>query len=296
MNSLVENQIEKFISTPIKKREVLSSAFNMKCEKITLLDNKKYIFKYYVKKNEEFNSITSEANSLKYLSKIITDIFPKIYFNSEELLVTEYIKHNSVKNNNYQIDLAEQVIKLHNIKNDKYGFDFDSQIGGLKQPNKLESNWSNFFLNKRINMIFEKINREKIMPQSINHKIEMLMKDINNYLPNNPTSRLIHGDLWEGNILFNNGSFAGLIDPGIYFAHNELEIAYLTWFKFIDEKFLNHYSNYIKIDKYFQKYEPIYQLYFSLLNIYLWDREYYLKDTNILLNKIFRQSSKKNLD
>ena len=54
--------------------------------------------------------------------------------------------------------------------------------------------------------------------------------------------------------------------------------------------FLDFYSNFIKIDKYFIKYEPIYQLYFSLLNVGLWNREFYLKDTENLLNKIFKHT------
>ena len=114
------------------------------------------------------------------------------------------------------------------------------------------------------------------------------MKNIENYLPKKTNISLLHGDLWSGNILFNDGKLAGLIDPGIYFGHNELEIAYLTWFKFVDNKFLNFYSNTLNIDKYFYKYEPIYQLYFSLLNVSLWDRNFYLKDVNKLLNKIFK--------
>ena len=36
--------------------------------------------------------------------------------------------------------------------------------------------------------------------------------------------------MWEGNILFKNKKFAGFIDPGTFYGHNELEIAYLTWF------------------------------------------------------------------
>ena len=67
MNSLVENQINKFILGKfIKKRETLSFAFNMKCEKITLNTGEIFIAKYYQKKNENFNSIISETNSLPY--------------------------------------------------------------------------------------------------------------------------------------------------------------------------------------------------------------------------------------
>ena len=260
----------------------------MRCEKICLEDNKVFVAKYYIKKNNGFNSIKSETNSLIYLSKKLFSIFPAIKFKSKNLLIIDYIKHNNIKYNDYQTILANEILKLHNISNNKYGFIFDAQIGGLKQSNEFEVDWINFFLNKRLNMIFEKINKEDPMPTAVNKKIEKLMKNIENYLPKNPNISLLHGDLWSGNILFNDGKLVGLIDPGIYFGHNELEIAYLTWFKFVDDSFLNFYSNEINIDKYFYKYEPVYQLYFSLLNIFLWDKNFYLKDTNRLLNKIFK--------
>ena len=98
----------------------------------------------------------------------------------------------------------------------------------------------------------------------------------------------MHGDLWEGNILFNKGELVGLIDPGVHFAHNEMELAYLTWFKYIDSEFFNHYNKYIQVDNNYFEYEPIYQLYFCLLNVHLWSRKY-IKNTRNLLKKIIKK-------
>ena len=289
MNSLAENEIKQYIAGRLViNREILSEAFNMRCVKISLQDNSIFVAKYYTKKKIGFNSIVSETNSLIYLSKVLSSLFPEVKFKSKNLLIMDYIKHNNIKNNDYQIILAKEILKIHTISNNECGFNFDAQIGGLQQSNRFELNWVEFFLNKRLNMIFEKINKDNSMPHTINKKIEKLMKNIGNYLPKKTNISLLHGDLWSGNILFNDGKLAGLIDPGIYFGHNELEIAYLTWFKFVDNKFLNFYSNILNIDKYFYKYEPIYQLYFSLLNVSLWDRNFYLKDVNKLLNKIFK--------
>ena len=59
--------------------------------------------------------------------------------------------------------------------------------------------------------------------------------------------------MWEGNILFKKNKFIGFIDPGSFFGHNEMEVAYLRWFNpsFIDSKFLEKYNDYIKLDKNF---------------------------------------------
>ena len=102
INSLVENQINSFISNKkIKYRKILSQAFGMQCEKIILDNGKSYIIKYYISKKEKFNSIVSETSSLLYLLKKNLNIFPKIYFYSDDLLITEYINHNNFKNKNY---------------------------------------------------------------------------------------------------------------------------------------------------------------------------------------------------
>ena len=286
MNSLVENQINKFLSgRGIIERKILSKAFNIKCEKVILDTNQTLIFKYYIKKNQEFNSIISETKSLNFFSKKFPHLFPSIIFSSNNLLIMDYIINNNIKKNDYQELLLKEIIKIHSISNKKFGFDFDSQIGGLRQPNKFNTNWVVFYRDNRLNMIFEILNKTNPMPNTINKKLEKLIKNLHNFIPHNPKISLLHGDLWDGNILFNDGKLVGLIDPGGYFGHNELEIAYLTWFKFIDQKFINEYSNIINLDSSYYEYEAIYQLYFSLLNVHLWSRDY-IKDVEDLLYSI----------
>ena len=285
MNKIAEKQIINYIAErEIKERNILSNSFNIVCEKIILKNNVTFVAKYYQNKKDEFNSIISEANSLSYLSNI-TSLVPKIKFNSDDLLVMDYIENNGIRGENYQLTLANEILKIHKNSNKKYGFKFPAQIGALKQANEFTDNWMVFFRDKRLMSIFELINNNNSMPNHINIKIEKLIKNIHNYIPNSPTPRLLHGDLWSGNILYNNGTLAGLIDPDIYFGHNELEIAYLTWFNFVNEEFIKSYSNIIPIEKDYFEYEPIYQLYYCLLNVHLWDR-IYIKEVEKLLNKI----------
>ena len=287
MNIVANNQIKQFFSNRnIINRKLLSQSFGMNCEKITLEHNKSFVAKYYINNDLDFNSIVSETKSMRYLIDRFPNLFPKIRFSSDKLLIMDYIKSNNIKNNDYQVRLAKEILNIHKVNNDRFGFMFDAQIGGLRQKNNFQKNWINFFINNRLNDIFELINKKESMPKKINYKIEKLMNDIENRLPKFPNISLLHGDMWEGNILFNNGDLVGLIDPGIFFGHNEMEIAYLTWFKYIDETFLDFYSNEIKIDKNYKEYESIYQIYYSLLNVYLWERDYYLKDVDVLLDKV----------
>ena len=198
----------------------------------------------------------------------------------------EYIENNKKKSNKLNSEFIYQIAKLHSKSHNDYGFDFDTQIGGMKQPNKFESNWVEFFCEKRLNLIFEHISKTDPMPNNINKKLEILLKNLNNELPSNPKPSLLHGDLWEGNILYNNDKLVGFIDPGSFYGHNEMEIAYLRWFKLVGRAFIEMYSNYSPVDKMYFKYEPIYQIYYSLMNVHLWNRDYYIQDVESLLNKL----------
>ena len=88
-------------------------------------------------------------------------------------------------------------------------------------------------------------------------------------------------------VLFKQKKFVGFIDPGSFFGHNEMEVAYLRWFNpvFVDSKFLDKYNDKIKLDKNYLLYEPIYQLYYALSNVALWDK-FYIKETKRLLKKL----------
>ena len=269
------------------KRIFIQEAFGIVCEKI-VLDNKKiFVLKYYKKQIDKnnFNALKAEVDSLHYLRNSGFLLFPNVIFSEDELIILEFIDHenNVVEVNN--TNFLDIILAIHQKNSKYYGFSFDSQIGAMKQPNDIMNDWSEFFQKNRIEIVYDAICKVDPLPKELNIKIEKLILQIKNLLPQSPKPSLLHGDLWKGNILFKNNKVVGLIDPGIFFGHNEMELAYLRFFNFADESFLKRYSSHIALSSEYFLYEPIYQLYYCLLNVYLWSREY-IKNTYDILKKI----------
>ena len=86
---------------------------------------------------------------------------------------------------------------------------------------------------------------------------------------------LIHGDLWGGNVLFDGGRFVGVIDPALYFADPEIEIAYTTMFGTFSERFYDVYAKARPIrDGFWERRVHLYNLYPTLVHVRIYGAPY----------------------
>ena len=278
-------QIENLLNKEkIIKYEILQISFDVVCLKFKLSNKKKYIAKFNIDTNKFFNPIKSEAQNLIYLNNLF-NFFPKLINWNSDYLIIEYLTNDKDSPHETNSDFLKSVVKIHSVSNNIFGFDFSTQMGALEQLNSFEESWVKFYLYNRLIPMFELANKKGNMGKFINKKVNYIFKNIQNFIPNNPKPSLLHGDLWEGNILFKKNKFIGFIDPGSFFGHNEMEVAYLRWFNpsFIDSNFLIKYNEYIRLEKNYLEYEPIYQLYYCLCNVALWNKSY-IKETSRVLN------------
>ena len=96
----------------------------------------------------------------------------------------------------------------------------------------------------------------------------MRMADL---LPLRPPPALLHGDLWNGNILVAEGALAALIDPACYYGHEEVDLAMLTLFGPPEEAFWDSYG---RPEEGWEQRQAVYQLFPALVHLRLFGAGY----------------------
>ncbi|AXH14946.1 fructosamine kinase family protein [Malaciobacter mytili] len=187
---------------------------------------------------------------------------PKVVSVDNNYLVLENIE-KTLPTKEQMIILGEQLAKLHQNKYTQYGFLEDNYIGLSLQKNVLCDNWGEFFFEYRLKTQSSFIKNSKLKKEFLeildnnSSKIKELLNDNCSY----PT--LVHGDLWSGNVLFSKQNIY-LIDPAVYFADREVDIAMTQLFGGFTSDFYMSYHQINKLSEDFDKKEIIYNLYHYL--------------------------------
>ena len=90
--------------------------------------------------------------------------------------------------------------------------------------------------------------------------------------------------MWSGNILVCKGSVKAFIDPAIYYADPEIELAFSTLFSTFGSRFFDCYNEYHPIQPdFFETRRYLYNLYPLLVHAYLFGGHYVNKIEKILV-------------
>jgi fructosamine-3-kinase len=110
-----------------------------------------------------------------------------------------------------------------------YGLEHDGYIGRLPLPNTTAPTWGEFFATRRV-LPYLKLaaDRGHLSPDHV-ATVEGLVGRLEELLPEEAPSRL-HGDLWNGNVLWGSDTRVWLIDPAAYAGHREADLAMLALF------------------------------------------------------------------
>ena len=182
-----------------------------------------------------------EGFMLEFLARETALPVPATRHVGEDLLLMDFVENGAGRSAAAETDGAEQLAALHALSAPAFGFARDTVIGALPQPNPWTDNWCDFYRDQRL-LPMGRIARDSGRLTAETHRdLERFCGRLGDFIDQPPAPGLVHGDVWSGNVLFTTDRVAAFIDPALYFADPEVEIAYIELLSTFGPAFHRHY-------------------------------------------------------
>jgi fructosamine-3-kinase len=210
-----------------------------------------------------------EAYMLRYLREKSELPVPEVYHGSQRLLLMQFIEGSSRFTEGAERQAAELLAGLHGITADSYGHERDTLIGALDQPNLPTKNWAVFFRDHRLLYIALVAHEAGRLPVEDLRRVRRLSEMLDKLIEDPNPPALIHGDVWSANVLARGDRITAFLDPAIYYADPEIELAFISLFASFGRPFLDRYQEIRPIrDGFFEVRRDLYNLYPLLVHTY----------------------------
>ena len=265
-------------SVAIAQTDRLSGGDINKAYALTLNTGDRIFMKANSKANADF--FTAEAAGLSAIASTKTIATPEILCTGTDdgedvgysFLLLKFIKSAKARDDYWEV-LGQELAALHkadtkvlwsdSISCDSFGFFQDNFIGARPQVNTPCPSWISFFRDNRLAPQFKAAD-SYFSPEDRN-KITKLLDNLDKFLMEPSKPSLLHGDLWNGNVMCGPLGKAILIDPAVYIGHAEADLAMTQLFGGFPQKFYDAYLESNPIESGYEDRRDLYNLY-QLLN------------------------------
>ncbi|WP_138379132.1 fructosamine kinase family protein [Luteithermobacter gelatinilyticus] len=269
MDSRIRQHIEEVFSSPVQQQKSLSGGCLGQLSLLMLENGQEVVLK-------QGAGLECEAFMLRYLRDRTALPVPELFLVEKDFILMEYLPGCPGPSDRMaQRHLAELVAMLHDIGQERFGFARDTVIGPLRQPNGQTVDWLTFFRERRLKYMAEEARAAGKLPEAVHRRLMDFADRLELYLGHVPRPSLLHGDLWGGNILSQDGRITGVVDPALYFGDAEIELAFMTLFGTVDRYFFETYQALRPLDQeFFDSRREIYLLYPLLVHVRLFGGSY----------------------
>lgn len=262
-------RIQTAVSAPIQALTPLNGGCIGQVMRATLENGRSVVVKLGGEK------LHIEAHMLRYLAQNSNLPVPDVLHSEPDLLIMSWIAGESRFSPAVQAHAAELLADLHSVTAPAFGFEQSTLIGGLPQPNPWTDSWLTFFAEQRLlYMAGEALAHGRLSGQ-IHQRVETLCGQLDRWLTEPERPSLIHGDVWTTNVLADGDRITGFIDPAIYFADPEIELAFSTLFGTFGDPFFRRYEAIRPLRPgFFEERRDLYNLYPLLVHVRLFGGGY----------------------
>ncbi len=223
----------------------------------------------------QYQTLATEAFMLRFLKERTAAPVPEVIAEAPGILIMQHMPGSTGASGNAEEHAAEILASLHAIGSPQFGFDRDTVIGSLPQPNPWTESWIEFFREHRLLFVAQMAMKHGALPATTLSRIERFAEHLDEVLGATNKPSLIHGDVWSGNVLSDKGRITALIDPAIYFADAEIELAFIGLFSTFGDRFYAAYNERRTIrEGFFESRRDVYNLYPLLVHVRLFGGHY----------------------
>ncbi|MBX3383945.1 MAG: fructosamine kinase family protein [Phycisphaeraceae bacterium] len=228
--------------------------------------------------NPSHPSLRIEAGMLTLLASRSRLPVPRVMHADDDSIVMQDMDAASAEPGpGVEVHAARLLASLHgNTSPDAmYGFDIDGAIGPLPQPNTKDDSWPRFYRVHRLHHMAGLAHRAGGLSAGCAARVMRLSEALDVLLPQSPEASLIHGDVWSGNVIARSGGVVAFIDPACYYAHAEVELAFISLFNTFGEGFFAEYQRHRAIEPgFWECRRAAYTVYPLLVHVHLFGRGY----------------------
>ncbi len=170
----------------------------------------------------------AEAHGLRWLAEAGGVQVPEVLAVDHECLILAWVEPG--KNTaDSAAEFGRALATTHAAGAPTYGLDHDGYIGKLPLPNRPADTWAEFYAVRRL-LPYLKLARDRgAVTDRQAADIEAVVRRLPGLVPDEPPARL-HGDLWNGNVLWGFDARVRVIDPAAHGGHRETDLAMLSLF------------------------------------------------------------------
>ncbi|GAL67579.1 fructosamine kinase family protein [Jejuia pallidilutea] len=282
MTSNLKKYLSNFITETITKVSSISGGDISKAYNIETISNT-----YFLKLNTTADALKMfqlEAKGLRLIEKTKTIKTPKVLacdiFEGAAFLLLEFIESKVPSDKDFE-NLGHQLANLHQCTSENFGLDEDNFIGRLPQSNTKHKSWVDFYTFERLLPQLQLAQQKHLLSKKECPVAEHITTKLQSYFEDIKPS-LLHGDLWSGNYLISKNGEPYLIDPAVYYGHNDVDIAMSKLFGGFNSSFYEAYQCKFHINTNTKDRVALYQLYYLLVHLNMFGNSYYGSVSKIL--------------
>ena len=218
----------------------------------------------FVKTDGAPGQFVAEARSLEAMRASGTSLrIPRVVSVSDDALCLEWLPPGRCRD--VEARLGQGLATLHSARAERFGFESPTWCGPTRQANRWHADFVSFYRDERLVPVLTLAHRRDALDEADLRETQRLVDRLPELLRAVAgPPRLIHGDLWSGNVV-ETAEGPALVDPACAYSHPEAELGMMTLFGGFSARTLAAYREALPLEPEWEARQPLFQLY-HLLN------------------------------